>query len=326
MSKNWKIALKALVTVGLLVFLVYRMDLRKFAGILTSADLSLLLIATAVQIVEWFLATSRWRVILENFSIRIDYLPLTKIVFIGSFFNLFLPSSIGGDVVRAYYLSKRQNRSLSTTLMTAALERSAGLCALLIIGTVSAAVHRIEIQGVWLLYVFLLLDLAYLAANVALFHPGMHTRLTRLLKRTHLGDIEAKLELVYEGLTALRKNGSAVVAALLISLVIQFFSVVIVWICARAIHIDAPFYVFLIFIPLINLTIMVPLTINGIGLRESAYYLLFSQIGFPVETAVTLSLLNFFIMVLSSMPGAVVYSLYKKDERFEEILIKAETP
>ena len=98
------------------------------------------------------------------------------------------------------------------------------------------------------------------------------------------------MELVYGGLRRLLANRSSMIVALLLSLIIQLLAVVIVWIAALAIDIHAPFGVFLIFVPLINLSIMVPLTINGIGLRESLFYLLFSQIGFPVEMAVSLSL------------------------------------
>ena len=98
----------------------------------------------------------------------------------------------------------------------------------------------------------------------------------------------------------------------------------IVWIAALSIAVDAPFIVFLIFVPLINLSVMVPLTINGIGLRESLFYLLFSQIGVPVEMAVSLSLVNFLIYVLTAIPGGIIYSLYKKEEHLDEILVEAE--
>ncbi len=64
---------------------------------------------------------------------------------------------------------------------------------------------------------------------------------------------------------------------------------------------------------------MVPLTINGIGLRESLFYLFFSQIGLPVETAVSLSLVTFSIYLLTAVPGLIIYSLYKKEEHLDEM-------
>jgi hypothetical protein len=74
--------------------------------------------------------------------------------------------------------------------------------------------------------------------------------------------------------------------------------------------------VFLIFVPLINLSIMVPLTINGFGLRESLYLLLFAQIGLQQETAVAMSLLNTMVVMAAALPGGLLYSLYKREQDF----------
>ncbi|MEE8461312.1 MAG: lysylphosphatidylglycerol synthase transmembrane domain-containing protein, partial [Acidobacteriota bacterium] len=251
--------------------------------------------------------------------IHIDYSPLAKITFIGFFFNLFLPSGIGGDFFRAYYLSKRKNRGMSTTVTTTLLERSAGLCALLVIGTLFAAFEDLRVEGVPLFYVFLVLITLYLLGNLMLFHAWIHRKISSFLKKRNLEEIEASMELVYSGLNALRGNRRSIVLALLLSLLIQFLTVVMVWVAALAIDIDAPFRIFMIFVPLINLSIMVPLTINGIGLRESLFYLLFSQIGLPVETAVSLSLVTFCLYLLTAIPGLILYSLYKKEEHLDEM-------
>lgn len=325
MRKGAKLAIKLGVTLLLLGILALEMDLKKFLAVISSVDPMLVLLATVLQMFIILLAVFRWQVILQNFQMTTGFSPLTKIMFIGQFFNLFLPSGIGGDVFRAYYLSKSHHRGMSTTLTTTLVERSAGLFALLFMGCFFAALHRVVVQGISLLYLFIGLIIAYLAANVALFHSWIHRRLTSLLMRFGLRDVEGKLELVSEGLTTLRKNKKAIANCLLLSGVIQFLSVVVMWLAALAIGIRAPFFIFLIFIPIVNLTIMIPLTINGFGLRESVYYLLFNQIGVAPEVAVTLSFLNFLIVTLSSLPGGVAYSLYKKEEDFDAVLTKPET-
>jgi len=192
-------------------------------------------------------------------------------------------------------------------------------------GCFFAALKPIVVHGVSLLYLFIGLIIAFIAANVAMFHSWIHRHLTRLLMRFGFRDIEGKLELVYAGLTTLRRNKKAIAKCLLLSFAIQFLSVVVMWLAALAIGIQAPFFIFLIFIPIVNLTIMIPLTINGFGLREGVYYLLFTQIGQPPETSVILSLLNFLVVTLASLPGGVAYSMYKKEENFDGILTKPET-
>lgn len=309
---------KAIVTAALLGLLAWQLDLRKFAAVLGSTHLLLLAPPVLTQIGLTLLSVKRWRTILSNFDIEIGFLNLTKISFIGNFFNLFLPSSIGGDVFRAFYLSRSKNRGMSTTLTTTLLERNGGLCALLAIGTAAAATHGLSVRGVPLLRIFLVLVAGYLLANLALFNQRLHNLLDRFLERFHLEDIENKMELVYRGLNTLIRNHRSIAVVLTLSLVVQLASVAIVWMAARALSIDAPFRIFLVFIPLINLSIMVPLTINGFGLRESLYFLLFTQIGLQEEQAVALSLLNTFVVMLAALPGGVIYSLYKKQQRFEE--------
>ncbi len=325
MSDRGKVLTKATITLALLFFLAYKMDLGELVAILLSANPMLILLATLVHVLSVLLSVFRWRTILVNFDIHIDFAPLAKITFIGFFFNLFLPSGIGGDFFRAYYLSKRKDRGMSTTLTTTVLERSAGLCALLVIGTLFASLENISVEGIPLLYVFLVFITLYLLGNLMLFHSWMHRKISFFLRKRHLQQIEAKMELVYGGLSRLLGNRSSMIMAFLLSLLIQLLAVVIVWIAALAIDIHAPFGIFLIFVPLINLSIMVPLTINGIGLRESLFYLLFSQIGFPVEMAVSLSLVTFSVYLLTAIPGSILYSLYKREEHLDEMVAKAES-
>jgi uncharacterized protein (TIRG00374 family) len=309
-------------TLALLGFLAYQMELRVLAAILLSANPLFILVGALIQVGSLLFGVVRWQTILRNFDIHASFSSLTRLNFIGYFFNLFLPSGIGGDVFRAYYLAKREGRGMSTTVITTILERSAGLCALLIIGTFFAALQDISVQGVRLFHVFLIMITLYLLGNLVLFHKGMHRRFSAFLIKRHLQHIEAKMEMVCQGLNALRRNKDSILKALVVSLVIQFLSVLIVWVAAQAIGIEVPFRVFLIFVPLINLSIMVPLTINGIGLRESLFYLLFSQIGLPAEMAVGLSLLTFFLYFMTAIPGLLVYSLYKKEEHLDEMVVE----
>ena len=316
MSNRSKLLLKATATLLLVGFLAYRMDLSEFWGVLSSAQWSLVLLAGLMHFSTVFFSVWRWKIILANFDIYTPVLPLARICLIGYFFNMFLPSAIGGDFFRAYYLGKREGRGMSTTLTTTVIDRTSGLTAMLIIGLSFALLFDIRVEGYPVLPVFLIVALGFILGLIVLFHSGIHDRIRGLLRRFELEDLEEKMELVYRGLQRFRKNGKAIFAVIALSLIVQFIVVGGMWIAAKSIYIEAPFHVFLIFIPLVNLSMAFPLTINGVGLRESVYYLLFSQIGVSVESAVTLGVLNFAMVAMTSLPGGIVYSLYKKDEHF----------
>ncbi len=312
---NWKTLLKLIFTIVLLVALGYTLDLGKLFSVIVSARPGLLGVAIFLQLSSALVAVLRWKIILAFFTLQIPYLQTLRIVFMGNFFNLFLPSAIGGDVFRAYYLSRSSRVSLSQMLTTTFLDRSAGLFALLLIGLGGSLYSDISVEGVSLARVFAVLTASYLLLNVALFHGWSHRTASRILKRMAFHALDEKLQLIYEGLRSLIRAPGAVFAILTLSLVIQFLAVCVMWFAARSLDFGSSFGVFLIFIPLINLSIMVPVTINGFGLRELLYRRLFTELGIQDETAVALGLLQAIIMMIAALPGGVFYSIYKLERR-----------
>ena len=326
MSQRLKTALKLLFTFPLLAIVLSQLDLEKFSETLSSMKPTWVLLAFSLQLLTVFPAVQRWRLILRNFEVRMSSVPLLKLAFIGSFFNLFLPTGIGGDFVRAFYLSRDVGRGISSILTTILLERSGGLCALLLIGTISSALSDLEVSGIPAVYLFLILLVGYTLINLLLFLPWIHTQIDLRLKRWKFDSIAAQMEMIYQGLQTLRRDGRTLGGSLLLSLIVQFNSILVMWILAQAIGITASFLTFLIFIPLINLTLMIPLAISGFGLREGAYYLLFSQVGIPAEMSITLSLMSYLVLLLAGFPGALFYTLHKKAQHFTKFSIRAEAP
>lgn len=316
MVGNWRIWLKLAVTLTLLSLLVSRMDLRQFWDVLKSADWWLVMAAGMLHLATVLPSVARWRSILAHFEIFTPFGKLSQICLIGYFFNMFLPSAIGGDFFRAFYLAKRESRRMSTTLTSTVLDRIAGLTAMLLIAQVAVLVWPVSVHGKPLAPLIGLLVLGFFLGIGAIFHPAIHRLLVRIFRRFGLGGMEERLEQVSRGLELLRRSWSTVLIVVGASAVIQSAVIAAMWLAALAIGLDAPFYLFLIFIPLVNLSVALPLTINGVGLRESMYFLLFSELGVPVEMAVTLSLLNLLVVAMTALPGGIAYTLYKRDAGF----------
>lgn len=316
MSTRIKVGIKLLITVGLLGLLFYRMDLKAFLEVLRSANWWFVALSCVLYFCTAFFVTTRWKVILVNFGVGTPWRRLFHIYLIGYFFNMFMPSAIGGDFFRAYYLAKREQTGMSTAITTTVLDRFAGLSALLLIGLVASALNPIEIEGRSLTWVFLLVAALFIAALILMFTSRSHRLLKRILARVKWGEVEQKATSILDGMERLRRNSMAIIWVMLLSVSVQLLVVVVIWCAALSLHFEAQFRWFLLFIPIINLATAIPLTINGVGLREGVYFLLFSQIGVPMESAVTLSLINLFVYAVTSVVGGVAYSLYKKEQPF----------
>ena len=233
---NWKTLLKLGVTVLLLVVLGYQLDLRTLVSVITSARPGPLLLAVLLQLSIALIAVFRWKIILGYFTIQIPYLQTLRIVLMGNFFSLFLPSAIGGDVFRAYYVSRRSKKGFSHMLTTTFLDRSAGLCALLLIGLCASLSSDIAVGGVRLSRVFIALTSVYFLINVAVFHDWSHRATSRFLARFGFDALDEKLQLIYAGLRALIRAPGSMFVIIGLSLIIQFVAVCVMWFAAQSLN------------------------------------------------------------------------------------------
>ncbi len=316
MKSQIKTVLKALLSFGLLGVLFYRTDTETLIGVLGSINWFMIIPAALILFSTTLLQTIRWSVILRNFDLLVGFGQLYRIVLIGCFFNLFLPSTVGGDFFRAYYLGKHKKTGISIAATTTLIDRISGISALLILGLFCSFLSPQSLGGVPLRFIFIGIFLAFMAGIIMFFHPGLHRLLEKMLIRIRAKGLAERTPQIYEGASRFRKNIPDVLLTSCLSLAIQVISISSVWVAARAMHIDAPFLLFLIFVPLINIAVSIPLTINGVGLREGMFFLLFSQIGIPMEASITLSLITMLLNFSMALPGGFIYSIFKKSEDF----------
>ncbi|MBI4454451.1 MAG: flippase-like domain-containing protein [Acidobacteria bacterium] len=316
---------KIVVTLLLLFFLYSKIDWPEFGKILHQANFLWIAVALGIHYVTYFWSAGRWKIILENFKIHAPFGKLVRITFIGGFFSLFLPSMVGGDFFRAYYLAQDRKQRLTTTLTSTILDRSAGFLALLAIGTVFAAIRSVSVQGFPIFPSVASATGLFILANLMIFNQSLHRWLDRFLRGRGMTRSVERLDAIAGGLATLSRNPAALCKSLLISFAVQFMVVLIVWSVSLALHTQIPFIYFLIFVPIITIVTMVPLTLNGIGLREGSFYLLFSQVGMSREACISMGLLYYLVLVLTALPGGLLYSLYKKQDHLDESLHRMET-
>ncbi|MCB0296666.1 MAG: flippase-like domain-containing protein, partial [Calditrichaeota bacterium] len=120
--------LRAVISFGLLAYLITMADLDKIAGVLAQADFSYIGLALVIFLGGVFVLTLRWQVLLKCVGIEPGYRRLLMYYFIGYFLNNFLPTSIGGDVSRAFNVARHSERR-SPGIASILLERVLGLLA-----------------------------------------------------------------------------------------------------------------------------------------------------------------------------------------------------
>lgn len=267
--------------------------------------------AIGLYLAAAFLSTLRWKLLVPQ---PIGMRRLFSMYLIGSFFNNYLPGGVGGDAVKAYYLSREMKKcsaegrapsfhpSLTGAIASVFMDRYVGLSALIFLSVAAFPFGIRYLQDAstaWpVIWAIPLIALAFLAVSLLIFAFRLGERIRFLLN-------------VYQYLHFYRSQREALLKAFVYSLVIQLLGVLSVYLLSRGLHLSLPFLSLLVFLPMIILFSMIPITVSGIGLREGAFVFLLGSAGIAPASAITLSLVWFFSVFVAGIWGLLEYLRYK---------------
>jgi len=292
--------LKVCFSLALLALLLRQIGWQQTLETLGKARFSYLAAALALYLVGIVVRAYRWQILLNALGMDTPLARLTVLYFVGTFFSSFLPTGIGGDVVRVYELSRQSKRPIES-VGTVLLDRVTGLLMLFLIALMALA-FSYQLIAPNVSAAILLLCLGSWA--------GLGLMLRRdWLERWGLLRIMAKIKQIrelYESITACGLK--AIGGALAISLVFNVLLIAVNYLIALSLRVEIPLWYFLLFIPLISFLLILPISLSGLGVREGGYVYLFAQAGVSAPLALTMSLLFYALNVASGLIGGVLYA------------------
>ena len=303
--------LKPLVTVALYVLVFWWSDTGILLARLRTAELEFVAAGVLLYGSGQALSAYKWYLLLRPVRLAVGYARILAFYFIGMFFNLFLPTVVGGDAVKALLLSRETGAPARAT-MSVFMERNLGLLALLSIALLAAwQAPTMNVAGVSLFVLTALLLAAFLAANALLSTKVTYRLLDRVVAATPLRTLRPRAASIYDALAPYRRAPMEVAAAVLLSFLFQSVVIAVVFLNAHALNQQFPFFAVAVFVPLISLAGMLPISVNGLGLREALYVFFFGRLGASTEVAVSMALLYLAVTFLASLPGGLVYALQR---------------
>lgn len=301
MKKHLVNLLKVGVTVAGLALVLREIRPSDIGATLLQADWRWLLLSFLLMSGSLFLRAYRWLLLLRGSGARVGFWRLTELYFVGNFFNAFLPSGFGGDVVRV--LEATKDVPLDVATGTVFLDRMAGLIMLFVMALAMWPFLAVS-PGVEIMAFTAVAAILSLAAIALLLEHNLIARYGRWLH----GPLSPQGSgLVAKILKAVQACGwRAVLGALAVS--VLFNLMLVAWSAAAgvALGMEVTFSYYLAVVPIWSVALLVP-SIGGLGVREALTPALFAGAGVAQETAVALSLLLFILTRLSSLSGAPVY-------------------
>lgn len=273
------------------------MDSSALFSAFKAISLKAYLIAFLMYLLSQFISSLRWYIISKSLDFPGTFLKYLKYYFVGMYFNLFLPTGVGGDLLKILYLTKEKPQKLKATY-TIIMDRALGLAAMFVLGGVSVhLIHHLTLPGH--IALFLKSSAIIILLTMLMLKP------LYFLLRTQFSDFVLKNETLFYFL----KNTAPTINAFSLSLMLQALGMGAVAVLGNGMNLGIePSYYFSVF-PIVALAIILPISFNGIGVREGGFIYFLGLRGIPQEKALTLSLSFFSIQVISSLLGGLVYGL-----------------
>ena len=307
------IIIKILVSLFLLALLLWlkRETFGEIWNLLRSINIPIFSLAFLVFISSIIFMSWRLRIALAAQKAFFKIKNLCALTFIGYFFNNFMPTSVGGDLIKAYYISKKvKNKLLSYASVF--VDRAAGMFSLVLIASVALVIMRRDIQQrliflvVGLLFLFCIISALLFLNKELLKKLGSCFGLARLLQALKLDSLFKK---AYNAVNIYREHKAKVVQIFTLSLTAQFISFFNIYLLSVSLGVHIPFGKILLIMPIIAVLLMLPISFNGLGLREWAFIFFFSP-NMGDAAAFSLSLLFFAMYLLTSLIGGATYLFY----------------
>jgi glycosyltransferase 2 family protein len=299
---------KLLVSGGLLAYFLSRIHIEQFFDTFASANFFYVALALAVYLAAQGISAARWVSLARPLGIKTPFPDMVRYYLIGMFFNLFAPGTVGGDVSRVYYLVRDEEahakgRAVTTVhaAMSVLMDRGIGMLVLVWLGAAGLLLFPAYPIPAPARTAALLLALAILVG--VLLIP-----LVQRVLPEHGHPFVVKLRLA---IRSYRTHWRALGAATLLSLAVHLIQAWLHVAMGRALDLDLPFSLCIIVYPLVGTFAAIPISVNGLGLREGGYVFLLAALGIGTEKAVALGILLFLIVALDSLIGGLLFLLQK---------------
>ncbi len=291
--------LRIALSLGLLTLVLTQVGWEQTWEAFRGAQLSSLAAALGLAFASVVARAFRWKILLDALGVRVSLRRLTELYFIGAFFSTFLPTGVGGDVVRAYELTRQSERPVEV-VGTVVLDRATGLLVLfLMAATALPFSHRLigpETAGL----IVTLTVLGWGALALLLRRDWLE----RLGLLRWVSKVRA-LDQVYESAYACgtRPTGAALAASLGLNALLIGMNYLI----GRSLGVFISLWYYVLFVPIISFLLVLPISLSGLGLREGGYVYLFAQAGVPAPLALTISLMVYAFNVATGLVGGILY-------------------
>ncbi len=302
--------LRSVATIGLILFVCYKAGVfsesgrARFGALVAGADWFLVVASIIVAFVQNLVSVLKWRLVVVAKKLQGSMYRLLKFLYVGRLYNLILPSSMGGDVIRIYRLGQL-NSSMERAAASVFVERFTGMLILLVLAAVSVMFTFRDAGELFVLsfgFVFAVSLFLGWAAIDARFADMLGSWANRFSSKL-LGKVAEKFHGFQESIRGLGGNRRFLANITVYSVLFYALAILNVWVSALAFDRHVDLVDMIIAVPLIMLVMNLPVSIGGLGLMEASFTLGFEWLGYSAELGLTTALLMRAKTIIDALVG-----------------------
>ena len=295
------------------------MDLGSVLAMVKNASFLCLLAAICFAVGGRFFASFRWYLLLRGSNPDVTYNRVTRLVFVSSLLGMFMPGQFGVEVLRVYGMS-RTTTDVALSVSSVVVERILAmliLVLLVIFGlTFSPTVLPPQLMlAAWVALVIVITSL------FCIMHDQPRRVVDYLISAAWLEPVRYRVNRLYRAFDWYKKQPDLIAASLLASVGATAFRIIPTILVAQALKFEIPLVYFAVFVPVIAFVVQLPISIGGLGVRETSFIYLFGLVGVTAEESFTLAFVVYALTIFSATPGAWFYARegvgYKKQDHIK---------
>lgn len=290
--------IKLLVSIMLFGIAFRLVDGKEIVQLVSNANFSYIALAILFQVTSTSIASYRWSLIMKALNFHLPFSYYLSHYFKGSFFNQALPGSIGGDALRGIDLGKL-GYSKKEAFAGIFIDRIVGLSGLLVLNLI-ANLFSENILPFWLYHLINMICIIGISGFIVL--SLLH--IIPILSRYRVTRIFSSLSLRFRKVYADQKS---IIVQIGLSVMIHFLSILSIFEIARSLGLSLPLTTFLVVVPPVFLLTILPISLAGWGIRETAMVGIFMLIGAPKEEVLSISIMYGVMLIIASLPGLIVW-------------------
>ena len=309
MKKKLLNLLRIFISITFLSLPVYR-SRGNFGAILDSLkslNIPFLIIALIIYSAGISCIVFRWGILLQAHGYHVFEPFLWQLSFIGWFFNMLLPSSIGGDFYRVYDLHKNKKIPMNENISAVVMDRIIGTISGIILLAITFFFGMFEYIGRnSVIIIFSALGGVIILFTV-LFFPRFFRIDVFLRKFRIFSKMRPRLKEFHDMLISYRHKIKYLVAALFFSLMLQTFFITSYYFVNLSLGLQMKYLMLVFTQPFTALASGFPIAIGGMGIRENALVFAIESFGVGRADATLFSLIVLSIILLNALVGGLIY-------------------